>query len=194
MVSAPFVDCEVLMPAPRFQRGNVGIREDFVRCSARTLADDRCRLLHASTGRCAAQALARGPVPRADVIGRPAREAAAGSCSLPRGSGARRSEGRRGRPDGAKGFRVDDLRDLVAGAMEPILKPLVYRSRSTSSHAIASAASRCVVSATLPEIVEEIARGSASTARSGRPARSWTASTRPLAPRRARRREGGCCP
>src|SRR5687768_5294044 len=25
-----------------------------------------------------------------------------------------------------KGFRVDDLRVLVAGAMEPVLKPLVY--------------------------------------------------------------------
>ena len=58
-----------------------------------------------------------------------------------------------------KGFRVDDLRDLVAGAMEPILKPLVYqeplnlvrRHRELGEPVY-------IVSATLQEIVEEIAR------------------------------------
>jgi HAD superfamily hydrolase (TIGR01490 family) len=58
-----------------------------------------------------------------------------------------------------KGFRVDDLRDLVAGAMEPILKPLVYqeplnlveRHRERGEPVY-------IVSATLQEIVEELAR------------------------------------
>ena len=57
-----------------------------------------------------------------------------------------------------RGFRVDDLRTLVAGAMEPVLKPLVYgeplelvqghRDRGEPVF---------VVSATLQEIVEELA-------------------------------------
>ena len=57
-----------------------------------------------------------------------------------------------------RGFRVDDLRTLVAGAMEPVLKPLVYgeplelvqghRDRGEPVY---------VVSATLQEIVEELA-------------------------------------
>jgi HAD superfamily hydrolase (TIGR01490 family) len=58
-----------------------------------------------------------------------------------------------------KGFPVDDLRHLVAGAMEPILKPLVYqeplklleRHRERGEPVY-------IVSATLQEIVEEIAR------------------------------------
>jgi len=58
-----------------------------------------------------------------------------------------------------KGFRVDDLRSLVADAMEPVLKPLVY------SEPIALVARHrergepvYIVSATLQEIVEELAR------------------------------------
>ena len=58
-----------------------------------------------------------------------------------------------------KGFRVDDLRTLVAEAMEPVLKPLVYsdplqlveRHRARGERAY-------IVSATLQEIVEELAR------------------------------------
>ena len=58
-----------------------------------------------------------------------------------------------------KGFAVDDLRSLVSGAMEPVLKPLVYqealevvryhRERGEPTY---------IVSATLHEIVEELAR------------------------------------
>ena len=58
-----------------------------------------------------------------------------------------------------KGFRVDELRDLVAGAMEPILKPLVYQE---PLDLVARHRERgepvYIVSATLQEIVEEIAR------------------------------------
>ena len=58
-----------------------------------------------------------------------------------------------------KGFRVDDLRSLVATAMEPVLKPLVYqepldlvtRHRERGEPVY-------IVSATLQEIVEELAR------------------------------------
>lgn len=58
-----------------------------------------------------------------------------------------------------KGFAVDDLRSLVADAMEPVLKPLVYseplelvqRHRERGEPVY-------VVSATLQEIVEEVAR------------------------------------
>jgi HAD superfamily hydrolase (TIGR01490 family) len=57
-----------------------------------------------------------------------------------------------------RGFRVDDLRTLVAGAMEPVLKPLVYgeplqlvqRHRERGEPVY-------VVSATLQEIVDELA-------------------------------------
>jgi HAD superfamily hydrolase (TIGR01490 family) len=58
-----------------------------------------------------------------------------------------------------KGFAVDDLRALVADAMEPVLKPLVYqepldllarhRERGDAVY---------IVSATLQEIVDELAR------------------------------------
>jgi len=58
-----------------------------------------------------------------------------------------------------EGFRVDDLRTMVAGAMEPVLKPLVY------SDALALVQRHkgrdepvYIVSATLQEIVEELAR------------------------------------
>lgn len=58
-----------------------------------------------------------------------------------------------------KGFAVDDLRTLVVGAMEPVLKPLVYqepldlvrRHRERDEPVY-------IVSATLQEIVEELAR------------------------------------
>ena len=58
-----------------------------------------------------------------------------------------------------QGFAVDDLRNLVGGAMEPVLKPLVYHE----ALALAQEHRRrgeptYVVSATLHEIVEELAR------------------------------------
>ena len=58
-----------------------------------------------------------------------------------------------------RGFRVDDLRMLVAGAMEPVLKPLVY---SGPLELVERHHQRgepvFIVSATLQEIVEELAR------------------------------------
>ena len=58
-----------------------------------------------------------------------------------------------------EGFRVDDLRTLVAEAMEPVLKPLVY---SDPLALVQSHKERgepvYIVSATLQEIVEELAR------------------------------------
>ncbi len=58
-----------------------------------------------------------------------------------------------------KGFRVDDLRNLVATAMEPVLKPLVYQE---PLYLVARHRERgepvYIVSATLQEIVEELAR------------------------------------
>ncbi len=58
-----------------------------------------------------------------------------------------------------KGFRVDDLRTLVAGAMEPVLKPLVYQE---PLHLVERHRERgepvYIVSATLQEIVDELAR------------------------------------
>jgi HAD superfamily hydrolase (TIGR01490 family) len=58
-----------------------------------------------------------------------------------------------------KGFRVDDLRTLVAGAMEPVLKPLVY---SDPLELVSRHRERgepvYIVSATLQEIVDELAR------------------------------------
>jgi len=58
-----------------------------------------------------------------------------------------------------KGFRVDDLRTLVATAMEPILKPLVYQE---PLHLATRHRERgepvYIVSATLQEIVDELAR------------------------------------
>jgi HAD superfamily hydrolase (TIGR01490 family) len=56
------------------------------------------------------------------------------------------------------GLRVDELRELVAGAMEPVLKPLVYRE---ALDLVAEHRSRgepvYLVSATLQEIVAELA-------------------------------------
>lgn len=58
-----------------------------------------------------------------------------------------------------KGFAVDDLRRLVAGAMEPILKPLVYRDAMAR---VAEHQERgepvYIVSAVLHEIAVELAR------------------------------------
>ena len=57
------------------------------------------------------------------------------------------------------GFPVDELRDLVAGAMEPVLKPLVYREplRLLERHR-EQGEPVYIVSATLQEIVDELAR------------------------------------
>ena len=57
------------------------------------------------------------------------------------------------------GFPVDELRDLVAGAMEPVLKPLVYREplRLLERHRDKGEPAY-IVSATLQEIVDELAR------------------------------------
>jgi len=58
-----------------------------------------------------------------------------------------------------KGFRVDDLRGLVASAMEPVLKPLVYRDALHLADCHRQRGEPVyIVSATLHEIVEEIAR------------------------------------
>jgi HAD superfamily hydrolase (TIGR01490 family) len=58
-----------------------------------------------------------------------------------------------------QGFRVDELRRLVADAMEPILKPLVYQE---PLHLVTRHKERgepvYIVSATLQEIVEELAQ------------------------------------
>ncbi len=58
-----------------------------------------------------------------------------------------------------RGFAVDDLRTLVAEAMEPVLKPLVYRDplQLVDRHR-ARDEPVYIVSATLQEIVEELAR------------------------------------
>jgi HAD superfamily hydrolase (TIGR01490 family) len=57
-----------------------------------------------------------------------------------------------------KGFAVADLRALVAGAMEPVLKPLVYQEalEVARGHQERGEPSY-IVSATLQEIVEELA-------------------------------------
>ena len=57
-----------------------------------------------------------------------------------------------------RGFRVDDLRTLVAGAMEPVLKPLVYGEPLELAQQHRDRGEPVfVVSATLQEIVEELA-------------------------------------
>jgi HAD superfamily hydrolase (TIGR01490 family) len=57
-----------------------------------------------------------------------------------------------------KGFRVDELRTLVAGAMEPVLKPLVYREPLDLVRRHRERGERVyIVSATLQEIVDELA-------------------------------------
>lgn len=96
------------------------------------------------------------------VIGRGqlARAAAWQILFAARGAGA--ESVRKASEDGMmilKGFRVDDLRTMVAEAMEPILKPLVYRDPLAL---VARHRERgepvYIVSATLQEIVEELAR------------------------------------
>ena len=58
-----------------------------------------------------------------------------------------------------KGFAVDDLRALVASAMEPVLKPLVYQEALELAHGHRERGEPIyIVSATLQEIVEEIAQ------------------------------------
>ena len=58
-----------------------------------------------------------------------------------------------------KGFAVDDLRALVAGAMEPVLKPLVYQEALELARGHQERGEPIyIVSATLQEIVEEIAQ------------------------------------
>jgi HAD superfamily hydrolase (TIGR01490 family) len=58
-----------------------------------------------------------------------------------------------------RGFAVDDLRSLVAGAMEAVLKPLVYREALELVDRHRERGERVyIVSATLQEIVEELAR------------------------------------
>ena len=58
-----------------------------------------------------------------------------------------------------KGFAVDDLRSLVAGAMEPVLKPLVYQEALALAEEHRDRGEPTyIVSATLQEIVEELAR------------------------------------
>jgi HAD superfamily hydrolase (TIGR01490 family) len=77
-----------------------------------------------------------------------------------RGAGAETV--RRAAEDGLmilRGFAVEDLRTLVAGAMEPVLKPLVYREPlDLVAHHRARGEPVYIVSATLQEIVEELAR------------------------------------
>jgi HAD superfamily hydrolase (TIGR01490 family) len=58
-----------------------------------------------------------------------------------------------------KGFAVDDLRSLVAGAMEPVLKPLVYHDALELARDHRERGEPVyLVSATLQEIVAELAR------------------------------------
>ena len=58
-----------------------------------------------------------------------------------------------------KGFAVDDLRSLVAGAMEPVLKPLVYQEALELALGHRERGEPIyIVSATLQEIVEELAQ------------------------------------
>lgn len=57
-----------------------------------------------------------------------------------------------------KGFAVADLRSLVAGAMEPVLKPLVYQEALELARGHQERGEPIyIVSATLQEIVEELA-------------------------------------
>ena len=57
-----------------------------------------------------------------------------------------------------KGFPVDDLRTMVAGAMEPILKPLVYQEPLDLVESHRNRGEPVyIVSATLQEIVEVLA-------------------------------------
>jgi len=110
--------------------------------------------------RSSALALA-GPFREHGVIGRGQLAKAAAWQLLFAARGAGAETVRKAAEDGLivlKGFRVDDLRALVATAMEPILKPLVYQE---PLHLATRHRQRgepvYIVSATLQEIVEELA-------------------------------------
>jgi HAD superfamily hydrolase (TIGR01490 family) len=111
--------------------------------------------------RSSALALA-GSFRRHGVIGRGqlARAAAWQLLFAARGAGAETV--RKAAEDGLmvlKGFRVDELRSLVASAMEPVLMPLVYQEPlDLVSRHKERGEPVYIVSATLQEIVEELAR------------------------------------
>jgi HAD superfamily hydrolase (TIGR01490 family) len=111
--------------------------------------------------RSSALALA-GPFRQQGVIGRGQLAKAAAWQLLFAARGAGAETVRKAAEDGLmvlKGFRVDDLRLLVAGAMEPILKPLVYQEPlDLIAHHRELGEPVYIVSATLQEIVEELAR------------------------------------
>ena len=111
--------------------------------------------------RSSALALA-GPFRERGVIGRGQLAKAAAWQLFFAARGASAETVRKAAEDGLmilKGFRVDELRALVADAMEPILKPLVYQE---PLQLVAAHRDRgepvYIVSATLQEIVEELAR------------------------------------
>ena len=111
--------------------------------------------------RSSALALA-GSFRRHGVIGRGQLAKAAAWQLLFAARGAGAETVRKASEDGMmilKGFRVEDLRTMVASAMEPVLKPLVY---SEPLELVARHRGRgepvYIVSATLQEIVEELAR------------------------------------
>jgi len=111
--------------------------------------------------RSSALALA-GSFRRHGVIGRGQLAKAAAWQLLFAARGAGAETVRKAAEDGLmilRGFRVDDLTALVAEAMEPVLKPLVY---SEPLELVARHRERgervYIVSATLQEIVEELAR------------------------------------
>jgi HAD superfamily hydrolase (TIGR01490 family) len=96
------------------------------------------------------------------VIGRGQLAKAAAWQLLFAARGASAEAVRRASEDGMRimsGFSVDELRELVADAMEPVLKPLVYRDplRLVEQHR-ARGERVYIVSATLQEIVDELAR------------------------------------
>ena len=111
--------------------------------------------------RSSALALA-GSFRRHGVIGRGQLAKAAAWQILFAARGAGAETVRKASEDGMmilKGLRVEDLRTMVATAMEPVLKPLVY---SQPLELVARHRERgepvFIVSATLQEIVEELAR------------------------------------
>ena len=110
--------------------------------------------------RSSALALA-GPFREHGVIGRTQLAKAALWQLLFAARGASAETVRKAAEDGLmvlKGFAVDDLRRLVSGAMEPILKPLVYREPLDLVHRHQERGEPVyIVSATLQEIVEKLA-------------------------------------
>jgi HAD superfamily hydrolase (TIGR01490 family) len=111
--------------------------------------------------RSSALALA-GPFRAHGVIGRGQLAKAAAWQLLFAARGASAETVRKAAEDGLmilKGFRVDELRALVADAMEPILKPLLYQEPLQLVRAHQERHEPVyIVSATLQEIVEELAR------------------------------------